>query len=398
MVGSLSPQSLGARLRRAREARGLSQQQVAERLGLKNHQPVLRMESGQRDVSTVELAELARLYRRPLSFFVASEVSEAEEADYAVLFRAGGLADKDLAEVDRVVRRCEEFAFLTRVLNITAGTAASVHLDYTSPSERRQAATQGERIAADARRILGIDEGEAITDLPGLLEEQGIGVFAADLPEDVSGLCVGAKKTGRCIVVNANERATRNAFTAAHEFCHLLLGETAHICYQEEERDLVEVRANRFAGALLMPAAALEGFRRDQLGARWQELNPVHVVELQFHFKVSYQAVLVRLRRLDLISEAQYSRLERVPKEHLARLIGHIEENEMSRPAPFERRLRVLAIETYRLGRISRGRLAEILGLDFDETGELLGSLGIDRPAIPRRHNGQNPLLGAASR
>ncbi len=397
MVASLTSERLGASLRRAREMRGISQQQAARHLGFKNHQPILRIESGQRDVSTVELSELAKLYRRPLSFFVLPEGEEGPEEDYTVLFRASGLGEQDLAEVDRIARRCKEFAFLSKALDLIPGAAQSAQLNHEAPRNRGHAVMQGERLAVDARRILGLDDQEPIADLHSLLEEQGIGVFATRLPQNVSGLCLGSARTSRCIVVNAEHRAARNVFTSAHEFCHLLLGEAAHVCHDSEPRDLGEARAEHFAGALLMPKAGLEGYRRDALKVDWRDLNPVHVVDLQFYFRVSYLAVLVRLRRLELITEAQYGRLQAVGKEQLARLAGHDEEQEVPRPKVFERRMRALAVEAYRLGKISRGRLAEILGIDFDQIGEFLQGLGIPEPPVVRRPNRNNPLLEAAS-
>lgn len=57
------------RLRAARERAGLTQVQVAARL--KVHQSfVSKSESGERRVDVVELAAFARLYRRPLTFFL----------------------------------------------------------------------------------------------------------------------------------------------------------------------------------------------------------------------------------------------------------------------------------------------------------------------------------------
>ena len=60
-----------ARLVRARKAAGLTQWEVARVLRLPQSR-VSRMESGERRVDVIELSELARLYHRPLSYFVRS--------------------------------------------------------------------------------------------------------------------------------------------------------------------------------------------------------------------------------------------------------------------------------------------------------------------------------------
>ncbi len=57
------------RLRRARLAAGLTQVQVAKALGLAQSF-VSKSESGERRVDVLELARLAKLYRKPIDFFV----------------------------------------------------------------------------------------------------------------------------------------------------------------------------------------------------------------------------------------------------------------------------------------------------------------------------------------
>jgi transcriptional regulator with XRE-family HTH domain len=58
-----------ARLRAAREGARLTQVQVAKRLRVPQSF-VSKCESGERRVDVVELAAFARLYRRPLAFFL----------------------------------------------------------------------------------------------------------------------------------------------------------------------------------------------------------------------------------------------------------------------------------------------------------------------------------------
>ena len=64
--------SMGARLREAREFLGLSQEVVADALGVPRAS-VSAMESGRRKVSSLELRDLARLYKRPIEFFYNDE-------------------------------------------------------------------------------------------------------------------------------------------------------------------------------------------------------------------------------------------------------------------------------------------------------------------------------------
>lgn len=59
-----------ARLRQARKAADLTQVEVATRLG-RPQSYVSKSESGERRVDVIELDEFARLYRRPLAFFLS---------------------------------------------------------------------------------------------------------------------------------------------------------------------------------------------------------------------------------------------------------------------------------------------------------------------------------------
>jgi transcriptional regulator with XRE-family HTH domain len=94
--------SMGARLRRAREFLGLSQESVAEALGVPRAS-ISAMESGRRKVSSLELRDLARLYRRPLEWFYDSGAEPiAEDETVSALFRATkGLTQEDKEQVLR---------------------------------------------------------------------------------------------------------------------------------------------------------------------------------------------------------------------------------------------------------------------------------------------------------
>jgi len=84
-VHSSAYQMLLDRLRQARRDAGLTQTQVAEAVG-RPQSFVSKSESGERRLDPIELAELARLYAKPVGFFV-SEISV--ETSGASLSREG---------------------------------------------------------------------------------------------------------------------------------------------------------------------------------------------------------------------------------------------------------------------------------------------------------------------
>lgn len=92
---------LGERLRVAREEAGLSQEQVAQHLNVPR--PAISLiERGQRRVEALELARLAKLFKRPLSHFTDEEVGVDESPQLQLLRRTtASLSEKDRSEVLR---------------------------------------------------------------------------------------------------------------------------------------------------------------------------------------------------------------------------------------------------------------------------------------------------------
>ena len=97
--------SMGARLREAREYLGLSQEAVAETLGVPRAS-VSAMESGRRKVSSLELRDLARLYKRPTRLVLRRRPADRRGRDGERSFRA----TKNLTQEDKEqVLRFAEF-------------------------------------------------------------------------------------------------------------------------------------------------------------------------------------------------------------------------------------------------------------------------------------------------
>jgi transcriptional regulator with XRE-family HTH domain len=99
----LQQSRLGSLLKEAREYLGLSQESVATKLGIPRAS-VSALETGKRKVSSLELKQLAQLYKRPLSHFLAEEAGSHEPDDQTTvaLFRtAKSLTDEDREQVLR---------------------------------------------------------------------------------------------------------------------------------------------------------------------------------------------------------------------------------------------------------------------------------------------------------
>ena len=100
--------ALASRLREARAYLGLSQEDVAGYLGVPRP-AVSAIERGTRKVSSIELKRLAELFRRPVGFFLDSEVEGAvvlgADSFDGALFRATQALDA--ADRDQVLKFAE---------------------------------------------------------------------------------------------------------------------------------------------------------------------------------------------------------------------------------------------------------------------------------------------------
>ncbi len=145
-------------------------------------------------------------------------------------------------------------------------------------------------------------------DVLALAQDQGIRVVFQELEDKISGMLV---QTGQetIIGVNARHHANRQRFTVAHELAHARLHPTHPTVYVdgmmvhfrgEEERGSapIEVEANAFAAALLMP----EDFLRDDLHNRTVDMfDEAAVKRLAQRYQVSVQALTIRLMELGLL-------------------------------------------------------------------------------------------------
>ena len=84
---TITLEQLGQCLRLARENRKITQEEAATVLGVQTS-AISRMESGQRQVSTLELTRLAELYNRPIEWFVSPTSLEDSLDPIVALFRA----------------------------------------------------------------------------------------------------------------------------------------------------------------------------------------------------------------------------------------------------------------------------------------------------------------------
>ncbi len=389
----LDAAQLGLRLRSARERSGISQQDAANSLELPRT-AITNIEAGNRSVSTLELTRLAALYRcSPASFL---EVGGQTEASSVILMRAlqGYDNSPELRDaVDKVLDLCGEGATLRRLLDREG--EEDIHDCSGRLGRAGDAIRQGEQAAREERGRLGLGHAP-IGNIAELLGDRGIWVAACEMPDEMSGLFVHDTDIGLAIVVNVKHREGRRRFSYAHEYGHALFdrGEPYMVTKRDNADHLVEKRANAFAAAFLMPAEGIEDqLRRLDKGQpsrkaqivydvagnepREAEIRPkegsqtityLDVRAIARRFGVSYESAVWRLRNLGHLNAPQATAL--MAQKDLRLDLFDILKMPAgdSQPPPDGKEMELhgqivaLAVEAFRRGEISQGRLRELAG------------------------------------
>lgn len=289
----MEQKNIGGNLKRIREAKGLTQSQMADLAGIsriayrniENGTSIPKVSTLQNIASGVDV-KLQDLLR---------PVRTLEK----VRFRASkkmNSRDNILAEVARWL---DDFNDLEKMLNLPKEkyklkSLAKRLSKLDMGNERAKYAAQA------ARGKLGLDEDEPIRDIAGLLESGGIKVYPLILvSDDFFGLSIAEDDGGPAVIVNTWERISveRWIFSAAHELGHLLLHFDAYDISESQEDDEQENEANVFASYFLMPEEVFKSEWEDAAGLPLVD----RVFKLKRIFQVSYKTVLYRLSDRDRI-------------------------------------------------------------------------------------------------
>ncbi len=409
----LSSEDLANRLREAREACGLKQEEAARALSL-SRSSIAQLELGNRAVSSLELDQLARLYGRDIRDFLAAQFDP--EDSLVALFRSGPEGDPEglLAVVRHCIALARELSNLEALMGLDRSHLGAPAYSLAPPRSKWQAIEQGSRVAADERRRLGLGA-RPVEDAAELLESLGIRTALVDLPDDVSGLTLMEPKLGLFLAVNRTHPIVRRRFSWIHEYAHVLLdrGMKSTLSRASNQEQLTEMRANAFAASFLLPEEGVRDFLADlgkghssrerleifdgessvlaegrsQPGA--QALQLYDVVLLAHSFRVSPRMALYRLRNLHLLSEEALGRMLEAERTGKAKAIGRLlglPERAAGRDE-FRSRFLGLALEAYRREKISRGKLRElagVVGFSEPELDQLLEDSGLlEEEAVP---------------
>ena len=279
----------GHRLRLARKRAGLSMRALAERMSPKvGAQAISKYEAGKMLPSSAVLISLARALDVSLDFLMSAQVEALEGLEFR---KHAATSARDRARAEAIlIDNLERYLAIEEILELHPGT------EWVERRRCDSVASESEvdEIADALRNLwdLGMDP---IPSLCQLLEEKGIKVVEADLPERINGLAChvvrGDKYVAEAVVVSSRINVERKRFTLAHELAHRIIRSTGNPAVD------LEAAMNRFAGAFLMPRKRLT----EEAGDRRNRITYYEIVRLKHAYGVPAAALLLRLGQLEIL-------------------------------------------------------------------------------------------------
>ena len=364
----MTNQLIGRRIKAIRQARGISQDELARALGFKDRQIVSAIETGVRRVRAEELLLAMEHLSVPLDYF-----TDPYRLDGEGLFswRQMGVRREQLMEYETMAG---QWIGGYRVMASQVGRQPQLlrqALGLTKLSSFEEAMEAGERFVAE------FDLGPVPSlRLAQVMEEQlGILVLMVDAYEGISGAACRLPDLDAVLIARREVRGRRN-FDLAHELFHILTWDAMPPRHMEDAVDFggnrVEQLANNFAAAVLMPRDSLEPF------ADWTSLDmealcarlntaaeDLHVTSSALRWRLAALGKLTRKRARAVPEGALRNNGQAKPRDAL--------------PALFSRRFAEVLAAAIDEGHISVRRTAELVGLPIEGLEELFEAHGVEQ-------------------
>lgn len=368
-LDSIDKLKLGNRLRIARTAASLTQDQAAKALNMART-TLVAVEHGERAIRPVELVAVAKLYGTSVNNLLRDS---SVHVDLSVQFRRN-LANKcdelALQDASMLLHR-----LATRTAEIERILGKPTRLNYPTEQvlSRTNIEQQAEDLSIEVRSHLGLGLAP-VQDMVDLLEtEMGVRIFLRGLDSKIGGLFAYAPEVGACFLINSKHPKTRRAWTVAHELGHFLTDRSgAEVCYVDGRgKSPAERFADLFAAAFLMPGPAIRKAYNE--ASKDNKISLQEIVLLAHRFRVSLEAMFRRLEQLRLLKAGTYDvNKNLIPGRLVREIIGlDTDEERVIPPA----RLTVLAVEAFGRGLLTEGQMVDFLAVDRILVRELIDTL-----------------------
>jgi Zn-dependent peptidase ImmA (M78 family)/DNA-binding XRE family transcriptional regulator len=348
---------IAANLIRYRKSLGLSQEQLAEQIGI-TRQSINNYEKAKTLPDSKILSTLAKALGVTLDDILRSPGNGLSN------FRVRGSisVDNNAPIATMVTRMLLSYNALEQAVGVPTYIPESTPCYQLEGNEKRI-----QEIASLFRHRLGLGDAP-IANLFGSAEEIGFKVLRLSIPiQGFFSLSAISDYEGVFVLVNThNVSIERQLFAFAHEIGHLIFHRVEYLdsliseVSKKEEKAFFKV-ADYFASYLLVPQSEFE---------RMYSLTQ-DIIKLKRHFRVSYLMILNRLAEMGVIDE--YKEKARIAAIYKKPDGGASVQEDLELPPvltrleyPENERFEFLIWQSLKLGKISETKAAELLNLTYE--------------------------------
>lgn len=351
---------VGGRIAEARKKAGLTQADLAEKLGFADRQILSNLEKGLRQASPEELLAIVRSLGQSLEYYTDPYLLTNETACFSWRVK------KETIDGDVPYQEAGK-NLIAAYMRFSDLLGKSPKLILPQLVVRKDATYDTVRELAEQLASLWKMGPKPTERLEKVLEKLGIELLYVDAPDEVSGASFRNERFC-AILINKNHSEGRRNFSVAHELFHILTWTTLHPDYvspeeQEEVTAKSEKLANAFASSLLMPTetvVALWKERPKPLDLKtWLEDNSKHM-------HMSPDALFWRLVALRRLKRDDLPEDLHLPHKGAAQ--------------PFSRKFVEMTSRVLDKGLVSVRKAGKLLNLNFEELDQLLKENGLPSP------------------
>lgn len=382
----INEKDLRGKLKALRIREGLTEAEVAIKLGKTGNSYVNRIENGPTKINIEILEELCSFYKiQPLELFqptissnAATESKPKGFFEKSVFRGAQHLDDDTRDQIKEILPVLRKIGKLQKLLNKEpiklSDFSAKIDVNLKSPFAAQASARE---VAGSIRSFFKIDQNSSIDIALFSWNYLNIPICGLDLGSDCWGMYSSDKFGNPLIIYSSSHKfLQRNVFTIAHEVGHYLFDhDHLNIDCDSNDNNVVEKVADTFAQELLVPATALRQVYDDLGLSLVKDIKPRHVVTLCEYFKVSFFMMLVCLRQTQKINTEEYNDLKDFCLNSLAAessSLGYHPERYFSPIKPLQEQLKDLVLIALRKKLVGFFEASQIL--DATET-ELKASI-----------------------
>jgi Zn-dependent peptidase ImmA (M78 family)/transcriptional regulator with XRE-family HTH domain len=279
------------RLRIAKELRGLSNTDFAEKLGCSTSKVKQLLDAG-KEINPNDQIEICNVLNLPMSFFLGNDM-QPHETDQ-IFYRS-------VARIKAQHRKANE-AYTLLAMNINNYLTQKVKLPlFHRPdldiTEFLGQSHYAENLASELRGLWALGN-QPINNIISLCELKGIRIFRLPAEvQEIDALSFFDDESGSPFMfINTFKSAERTRFDCAHELGHVVMHTHNKKIRAEKDNRVLETEADQFASEFLMPTDAF-------FATAPRYLSLENMIDYKKTWRTSLKAINYKAHKLGLISD-----------------------------------------------------------------------------------------------